>query len=389
VFSRFSICMHGRWLSLAVLLLLALALPMLGQAQSAQDEPNHAGLIIRHGDGSVVTACVGFSEPSISGLELLQRSGIPFIVQQSGLGGAVCKLDNEGCDYPTEDCFCKRNGPTTVYWAFNRLTANGWVFSPVGASSTRVQPGDINGWAWGTGSVASGAQPPVILFDQVCQLQASTPVPPTSASPTTAPTPSPRPHTPIPPTWTPTPTATPSPTATPPPQSAPAAPTATPVPASRTPTTAPSTPTRTPVPPTTTRQPPTPVPTEQPMEPTDTPLLTEVPEIAQAATSEPPPPSATPLPPSAAPVAPTRAAPPTSMPTSAAQFTSALAETEVVAAPTQAVVSSAVATAEGAGGAAPQPPAESRNQPSNYVTFAVLVLLLISAILAVYSRRVR
>jgi hypothetical protein len=77
------------------------------------------------------------------------------------------------------------------------------------------------------------------------------------------------------------------------------------------------------------------------------------------------------------------------MPTRAAQPTSVAAETRIAAAPTHFVMASPAATAEGAGGAAPQQPAASRNSPSNYVTFAVLVLLLISAILAVYSRRVR
>lgn len=385
---------HRRWLSM-FLLLLACALPMLGRAQSAQDEPNHAGLIIRHGDGRVVTACVGFSEPSISGFELLQRSGIPFIAQSSGMGAAVCKLDGEGCDYPTEDCFCRRDGPTTIYWAYSRLTANGWVFSPLGASSIRVQPGDVNGWAWGTGSVASGAQPPVIPFDQVCQVQASTPMPPTSASPTPPPTATPPP----PPTWTPTPTWTPQPTATsvpptatPMPQSAPPAPTNTPVPtsmpASPTPTSLP--PTNTPVPPTWTPQPPAPVPTEQPVAPDVSPP-TEAPELAQAATSvpSPEPPSATPLPPSAAPVSPTLVTQPTSVPPRAAQSTSVIVETRATAAPTQTRLPSPVATAEGAGGAAPQQPAAPQNTRSNYVAFAVLVLVLISAILAIYSQRMR
>ena len=400
MFSGFSVRFHGCWLPIALLPALALALLILGRAQGQQDGPNRAGLVIRYGDGRVVTACVSFSEPSISGFELLQRSGIPYIAQQSGMGAAVCKIDGEGCDYPTEDCFCKRNGPTTIYWAYSRLTANGWVFSPLGASSTRVQPGDVNGWAWGTGSVASGAQPPIIPFDQVCQVQASTPIPPTSASPMPSPTATPQPPTatPVPPTATPLPTPlptdTPQPTATPQLQSAPAAPTNTPVPtrspASPTATNLPNTPTRTLMPPTATRPPPTPLPTAQPVAPT-VPSSPEVPELAQAATSAPTPlpPSATSVPSSAVPATPTRAAQPTSMPTNATQSASAVTETRVAAAPTQAVVSSPVATAEGAGGAAPQQPAVSQNPWSSYVPFVVLVLALISAILAIYSRRVR
>lgn len=170
----------NRQSSIVYLLLLALLIPSLGQAQGEQEPPNRAGLVIRHGDGRVTTACVSFSEPSISGLDLLRRSGVPFIAQESGLGVAVCKLDGEGCEYPVEDCFCKRDGPTTLYWAYNRLVDGSWTFSQLGASSITVEPGDVEGWAWGAGSAADGAQPPVVPFEQICTAPASVSTPPTA-----------------------------------------------------------------------------------------------------------------------------------------------------------------------------------------------------------------
>lgn len=170
---------------------LLLLLPALSQAQEQGE--NHAALVIRHGDGRVVTACVAFPEPEITGLQLLQRSGINMITQGGGIGAAVCKLDNEGCDYPTEDCFCKRDGPKTIYWAYNRLMQGKWMLSTLGASNTRVRPGDVEGWAWGSGDVQSGAVPPLLTFDQICALAAGGQQP--SPKPTRVPQPTPPPAT--------------------------------------------------------------------------------------------------------------------------------------------------------------------------------------------------
>ena len=198
-----------RWSFVAGLLLLlalALALPALGRAQEQQ--PNRAGLVIRHGDGRVVTACVSFAEPEISGVDLLERAGVSYIAQTGGGGSAVCKLDGEGCDYPAEDCFCKCKGAECVYWAYQSLRGGKWSYSQIGAASFRVKPGDVQGWAWGAGSIQSGAQPPILALDQICAAGAAQPTvilpaptepppptaePPTEPLPTALPQPSPRP----------------------------------------------------------------------------------------------------------------------------------------------------------------------------------------------------
>ncbi len=183
----------------AALLLLALAAgaPAANAQPAPTPAPNQAALVIQHGDGRLVTACVAFDEPSISGLELLERSGVPFVAQRSSIGAAVCQIDGEGCAYPGEDCFCKRDGATSVYWAYNRLQAGEWALSPVGALSTSVRPGDVEGWAWGTGNPATGAVPPSITFAEVCQ-QAATVGPVASTAATAGPgaTPAPAPEAP-------------------------------------------------------------------------------------------------------------------------------------------------------------------------------------------------
>jgi hypothetical protein len=216
---------HYRSLALLVLLALLAALPMLGHAQD--DPPNRAGVVILHGDGRVVTACVSFGEPQITGLELLSRANLAFVAQSGGGGSAVCKLDGEGCDYPTEDCFCKCKGAECVYWAYQHLRGGQWSYAQIGAGAATIRPGDVDGWAWGAGTVQAGAQPPAISLDQICAAPAAEPptlpapiiVPPTEpapeasaptvapAAPTEAPPPSP------PPVVRPSRTPVPAPTA--------------------------------------------------------------------------------------------------------------------------------------------------------------------------------
>lgn len=166
-----------------------LLLPSLG---AGQEEANRAGLVVRFGDGRVVQACVRFAQESLSGDELLARSGLPVIVQPSGIGAAVCKIGGEGCDYPAQDCFCKCAGADCAYWALSRLEAGAWRYSNQGASNVQVRNGDVQGWAWGAGSVQSGAAPPLRSFAQLCD------VAPTAQPATAAPPPTPRPARPPP-----------------------------------------------------------------------------------------------------------------------------------------------------------------------------------------------
>jgi hypothetical protein len=177
------------WLRLAALLTLALIVPAISRAQ---DTSNRAGLVIRHGNGHVLTICVRFDEPTISGAELLNRAGVSYLAQSGGMGTAVCKLDGEGCDYPTEDCFCHCKGGDCAYWSYEHLRDGLWNYSQIGAAAYKVQPGAVEGWAWGPGNVQSGAQPPLLSFAQICtEVAAPATVavapPPTTAEPPPAP----------------------------------------------------------------------------------------------------------------------------------------------------------------------------------------------------------
>jgi hypothetical protein len=160
---------------LGVLLLLATGL-WSGSAV-AQGGPNHAALIIQFGDGSTLKKCVEFTDDSITGEELLQRSNLDVILDyNSGLGGAVCSINNSGCAYPVENCFCQCPGEVCKYWAYYHWQGGKWEYSAAGASNYTVTDGVLEGWSWGAGTFGSGTQPPpVVTFEQICASQNSQP----------------------------------------------------------------------------------------------------------------------------------------------------------------------------------------------------------------------
>ncbi len=173
-----------RLAALAVLLLVA------GAAARAQPPERRAGLVVQFGDGSLQTACVRFSEETISGLDLLLRAGLSVVVQTGGIGAAVCKIGPDGCNYPAESCFCKRDGARSIYWAFYTLQNDTWAYASLGAANVAVGDGDVHGWAWGLGDASGGALPPVRSIDTICA-PATAPAPtapPATASPAPAPT---------------------------------------------------------------------------------------------------------------------------------------------------------------------------------------------------------
>jgi hypothetical protein len=124
---------------------------------------NRAGLVVRYSDGTVDKMCVFFDEPTISGLDLLERSGETFVAERSGLGSAICKIDEQGCDYPGEDCFCKYPN----FWGYwvRDPGESVWRFADTGAKDHEVRNGSVDGWSWGPNGAPA---PPLIAFDQVC-----------------------------------------------------------------------------------------------------------------------------------------------------------------------------------------------------------------------------
>jgi hypothetical protein len=134
-----------------VICLLLIGVALGGRPATGQEALHHAGLIVRHGDGRVTYADVAFPEETISGIDLLRRSGIEQVtIPFGGLGVAVCSLEREGC--PAVDCrrrLCQGARADDPYWQYFRQTAPGqWRPLTLGASATKVHAGDIDGWSW-------------------------------------------------------------------------------------------------------------------------------------------------------------------------------------------------------------------------------------------------
>ena len=187
-------------------LLLFVMTGMVLASQTAAQTTNRAALVVSFGEGHVETSCVEFSEPELTGLEVLQRAGMDVEAQVQGLGAAVCRIDGTGC--PGDNCFCQcTGGGSCRFWNYWHLVDGQWQFSQAGGGIYPVQDGAVEGWSWSVGSPGGNSeQPPVYNFDQICA-PAVTDTPMPSNTPMSTGTAVPATHTPLPPT----PTAMPEP----------------------------------------------------------------------------------------------------------------------------------------------------------------------------------
>lgn len=153
-----------------LILLLGLLLPT---RLAAQDE-NRAGIVVWHEEDWVQTACVTFSEESISGVELLNRSRLQVERQVSGLGEMVCRIGQTGC--PPTDCLCQcKGGAECTYWSYWHLIEGEWQYSQVGAGAYQIRDGMIDGWVWGAGRSGEAPQPLPTTLDDICYMPTPTP----------------------------------------------------------------------------------------------------------------------------------------------------------------------------------------------------------------------
>jgi len=176
---------RDRFFRLALTLLLAcfgLAASTLHAPVSQAQAPNRASLIVVFSPDDVFGTCVGFSEPEISGIELLNRSGFTVLSQQvAGMGVTVCKIEETGCDFPGEACFCQCLGAPCNYWSYWTYQNGAWVYSGRGATRRMVQPGEIDAWVWGDGETEPPAPSSVGICTGMSAGATSTPPPPNSA----------------------------------------------------------------------------------------------------------------------------------------------------------------------------------------------------------------
>jgi hypothetical protein len=127
---------------------------------------HHAGVVVEHGNSSVLTRCVAFGGDSITGYDLLKASGIQSSTADYGgsLGEAVCQIDYEPPSYP-QSCFSSGGS----YWAiFAARQGGSWQLTSRGVSNMSFADGDVEGFRYDDqgGSLrppdrsAAGACPP-------------------------------------------------------------------------------------------------------------------------------------------------------------------------------------------------------------------------------------
>lgn len=140
-----------------------------GARINAQSAPHRAGVVVVHADGRVASRCVGFSEESISGYDLLVRGGFAPRSEVTSMGASVCSLEGQGCN-EGQDCFCQCQSSSCIYWTYWENVPEGWRYLNLGAANTRVNDGDVQGWVWGESKPNSSAElsPPALDFADIC-----------------------------------------------------------------------------------------------------------------------------------------------------------------------------------------------------------------------------
>ena len=168
------------------LCVLASAWAFLAASLVSAEGSHRAGLIIVYGADDVFSSCVSFGEAELSGAELLYRAGLRVLVSAApGVGTAICRINDVGCSFPGEQCFCQCLGSPCIYWNYWTWQNGDWVYSGRGAGNRAVRDGDLDAWVWGDGNT----RPPTIPLGSLCISTAATatrPAPSTTPSDTPA-----------------------------------------------------------------------------------------------------------------------------------------------------------------------------------------------------------
>jgi len=140
------------------------------------DEGIQVGLVIQEADGLQQTYCVTLDEPEPTGMQALEAINAPVLAESGPRGVTVCQIDETGCAFPDDDCFCQcMGGEACAYWAYFHLGDNDtWQYSVQGALSYNVQQGDVEGWWWRNNANPDASFQPV-AFDDICAPAATFP----------------------------------------------------------------------------------------------------------------------------------------------------------------------------------------------------------------------
>ena len=141
-----------------------IAITLLAFAHPAFGATHRAAVVVRTAT-TTKTYCVPFTHDHITGVELLERAGVPVVGDTSAVGTAVCKIGTTGCS--SDDCFC-RYPVFWGYWTKDR-GQKAWHFSDMGAEQRTVVDGAIDGWSFGRNGKPA---PKTVDIADICTPQA-------------------------------------------------------------------------------------------------------------------------------------------------------------------------------------------------------------------------
>lgn len=124
-----------------------------------------AGVVVDYGGGNRDIRLVEFPGETLTGLQLLEKSGLETVLSKTSFGTAICGIGGVG--QPADDCF---GDPLGRFWGFNILQKDGsWSFSEVGVDKAIFRDGDVAGFHF---AAFGESQPPVdpdeIFADASC-----------------------------------------------------------------------------------------------------------------------------------------------------------------------------------------------------------------------------
>jgi len=101
------------------------------QPPTLQSTTKSIGLVIQTDQKTIATACIDIEGNSISGLTLLDASGIPYETQDGFINSILDRANPAG---------------DTLYWSYWHWDGREWAFYSVGAGEATVLPGSVEGW---------------------------------------------------------------------------------------------------------------------------------------------------------------------------------------------------------------------------------------------------
>lgn len=129
--------------TLLIVGVLGLVIPLVPVNAAALADGGKAHLVVQLDSADNIVRHITFSGASISGMDALKSSGLEVETKTASFGEYVCKIEGVGD--------CSDTPSTSKYWGYQYwdAAASQWKDYMVGAGSSVVSDGGVEGWAYG------------------------------------------------------------------------------------------------------------------------------------------------------------------------------------------------------------------------------------------------